>query len=760
MTSRPSTRSGHVRGALVRCAGFVLALACALTAVTPVPAISATAPTIVSVDVSGNVHVPTQTILSVVQAKPGQPYNPQVVQGDLQRIFALGYFADQATPLIRQRPGGVAITYRVIENPVITKIVFTGNTHVPSDTLLALMDTSVGQVLNTNTLKQDFLKINSYYDRIGYGGQLPTHVKNLDIDPKTGTLTIDIQEGLTISKVEIGGDPLLPPNVILPTLEAKPGVEYSDALRDKDFQNLQKLYQKYDLVLANADGGIDPSTIDQKAGTAVVKYDLYVARVGAIQITGNTKTKDQVIRRQLSLRPGMVITTSAIRRDQERLNNTGFFSKVDLNVKEGPDPKNHPGYLTLDWNVTEQRTATASIGAGYSGGITGQGLYGTVGYQDNNLHGTGNGVSLQFERGARSFTTQASVTIPYVGNTPQSQKYSFGATIFSNGTTYYYPVYSTVNGTAAPAPGTATAPIPVTLLPSGSAQLINGVVSTSTAKASGASVTVGRRLTDFIQASVGVNAESVTNSTTVPSPYFFSNNQPNVITGPTPGPLSNLNSGTGSFGINATSIANINTGAPYRLNSVVFGIGTNPAATLDDIFNPRRGETAQLTEEVSSPSFGSNFSYTETTLDLTKFLPVLKDATLGFHAQMQASSGAIPPSKLFTFSDQQLRGYNSVFYGTDTVLGQIELRQPITPDRKFAVALFVDEGGFRVRGAQPLLDPYTNRIIGYPGNWAYRGDFGFGLRFDVPQLGLHTIRIDFARGSNGTHTSFGIGQSF
>ncbi len=71
-----------------------------------------------------------------------------------------------------------------------------------------------------------------------------------------------------------------------------------------------------------------------------------------------------------------------------------------------------------------------------------------------------------------------------------------------------------------------------------------------------------------------------------------------------------------------------------------------------------------------------------------------------------------------------------------------------------------NELDFRIRGAYPLLNPYTNRIVGYPGNWALYGDYGAGIRFDVPQLGLHTIRIDFAKGVYGTHTSFGIGQSF
>ena len=71
---------------------------------------------------------------------------------------------------------------------------------MPSDTLLALMDLSVGQVFNTNTFRQDVLKINNYYERIGYGGQVPTHVKDINLDPATGAVTLTILEGLTVKQ--------------------------------------------------------------------------------------------------------------------------------------------------------------------------------------------------------------------------------------------------------------------------------------------------------------------------------------------------------------------------------------------------------------------------------------------------------------------------------------------------------------------------------------------------------------------------------
>ncbi len=730
----------------------------AMTALSIGPVSAAPAePKIVSVDVTGNLHVPTQTIMGVIAVRPGQPYDPKVVQEDLARINALGYFADIAPPLVRQRPRGIAITYRVVENPVLTKIAFTGNQKVPSDTLLALMDLSVGQVFNTNTFRQDVLKINNYYERIGYGGQVPTHVKDINLDSQTGALTLVIQEGLVVKHIIIGGDPVLPPPFILPHLTLKPGSVYSDSVRDADYKALQKLYEdKFHVELGNFEGGIVPSSINLQAGTADVKYDIYVARIAVVEVTGNTRTKDQVIRRELRERPGMVVNTDAIKRDYQRLNALNFFSKVEPDIKPGPDPKK-PQDVTLVWHVTEQRTATASVGFGYSGGLTGLGLYATLGLSDNNLHGTGNSAGLQFEEGARAGIAQLTMSVPYLGNTPQGQKYTAGGSIFTNHTTYYYPIYA-IAGSGTSVRSSSTIPIPVTLYSSTNSQLVSGADATSISSSNGATANVGRRLSDYTILSLNLSGQKIRYNTTVPSPYYFQGNQPNIFVGPTPSPInSSPNAYGGSFGISASSIANVNTGSPYNLVTTGLSLQT---ITLDDPFNPRDGIKALLSETVSASVIGSNFSYTQGTLDLAKFFPVLKDATLGIHGAAYNSTGVIPPSSLFTFSDQQMRGYNQVFYATNAYLGQIELRQPVALDRRITLAVFVDELDYHIRGAYPLLDPYTNRITGYPADWALYGDAGFGIRFDVPQLGLRTVRIDFAKGVNGTHTSFGIGQSF
>jgi outer membrane protein insertion porin family len=753
------SRLRRVRSHLV----VLTALAVVAGAVSPVSVRAQTAPTVVSVSVSGNVHVPTERILAVIKTKVGQPFDEQTVREDLTAIMDLGYFADQVPPLIRQRPDGVSVTYRVIENPVIQRITFTGNEHVPSDTLLALMDTAPGQVLNTSTFHQDVLKINSYYDKVGYGGQVPTHVRDLNIDPQTGVLRIDIREGLIVRNVVVTGDHVLPAPLILKALTLKPGQPYSEDTRDKDIENVKALYDKYDLQVGNFEAGIDPGSVDLKNGTADVLYTIDAAKVGAVQITGNDVTKDIVIRRQLRLRPGMYITQSALRRDYERLNNLGFFSKVELNPKPGPNPKK-PAEVTLDWNVVEQRTGTAQIGAGYSGGITGTGLTGTLSYSQNNINGTGNGASVNLQRGSRVGSASASVSIPYVGKTPRSQKYSFGATVYAQGQTNFLPVYAT-NGAlltqppviATPGPTGNPAPtgtIPVVLTPNNSP--VSGVVSTYGTHSTGASASLGRRLTDYVTGSAGVSIARIGNNVTVPTPYFINGSQPAQVFNTQQGSLFGSGTTASTLGITATSIASVPNGQQFNLRSLTLGL---QADTQDDVFNPRRGIKALLSEELSLHGLGSQFTYTITTLDAAKFYPVLKNATLGFHGVVGATTGAVPSNKLFVFSDQQLRGYNNVFYGTEELLLQSELRVPVTSDRKFTIAAFGDYGSLRIRGAQPIFDAFGNIVANY-NQWIYHGDGGIGLRFDVPQLGFRSIRLDFAKGATGTHTSFGIGQSF
>jgi outer membrane protein assembly factor BamA len=262
--------------------------------------------------------------------------------------------------------------------------------------------------------------------------------------------------------------------------------------------------------------------------------------------------------------------------------------------------------------------------------------------------------------------------------------------------------------------------------------------------------------------SLGANVQSVAASADLPSGYVFPTTQ-NLFTvnGVTTGltGVVDPNSPSAAVGVTAPSLAQLDSTRPYRVRSLLVGAG---ADSRDDIFNPRRGVNITVNDEISSHAFGSDFTYQLLTLDAAKFFPVLKNATLGIHGRAGLSTGAIPTNKLFIFSDQDLRGYSDPFYGTDILLGQLELRVPLTSDRKFSVVGFVEDGGTRIRGGTSTstdASGMTTTVFDL-NRYTFHGDVGVGVRFDVPQLGLRTIRLDFAKGSQGTHTSFGIGQSF
>jgi outer membrane protein assembly factor BamA len=187
----------------------------------------------------------------------------------------------------------------------------------------------------------------------------------------------------------------------------------------------------------------------------------------------------------------------------------------------------------VNWQVTEQRTGTATLGGGYSGGVTGTGLTGTVSYQENNINGTGNSASIRLESGYQVQDASLSFTIPHLGNTEQSQKYSLATTLFTQKQLNYYPVYGacgTAYGYTTACP--ATGPYPVTIIPANATNynLINGVYADYYSKDAGLSTTLGRRLSDYTRVSLGANIQQVSAPATVPSGYYFPYNQ-NILTG-------------------------------------------------------------------------------------------------------------------------------------------------------------------------------------------------------------------------------------
>ncbi len=143
----------------------------------------------------------------------------------------------------------------------------------------------------------------------------------------------------------------------------------------------------------------------------VVENDPWTIR--KILITGNTKTKDRVIRRELRVRPGDTFSRALLERSVREVMLLNFFT----NVLPEPIAVEETSEIDLEFTIEEKSTGTASIGAGYSERDK---LIGTIGLQIPNFRGNGQQLDFQWEFGSRRETFSIGFTEPWFRNTPTS----------------------------------------------------------------------------------------------------------------------------------------------------------------------------------------------------------------------------------------------------------------------------------------------------------------------------------------------------
>lgn len=187
--------------------------ATAATATTTAPAAPAatTAPTVSSdmqseenvtikkLEITGNLNVPDDKILAVIETKVGEPISTQKLEDDLQRIFDLGFFSEDIKVSLSEYEGGARVIFKVVEYPQINKITIAGNKAIPTTDILAVMETKEKTILNKNTLKKDVEKIQDLYKGKGY---VVARVAGLDGPDKNDNLTITVAEGV-IQSIEV-----------------------------------------------------------------------------------------------------------------------------------------------------------------------------------------------------------------------------------------------------------------------------------------------------------------------------------------------------------------------------------------------------------------------------------------------------------------------------------------------------------------------------------------------------------------------------
>ncbi len=385
------------------------------------------------IDYEGNSKVSTKDLEKEVQLKPRMVFTRTKVQSDVQRIIEVyrrnGKFGATVDPQIIQRPQNrVDLIFSIHEGPTtgVARINFIGNRVYDDDTLreqIATEESTWWRLLSTNDnydpdrLTFDREQLRRFYVSHGYADfHVVSAVAELTPSHDSFYVTFTVDEGdlYKFGKVEIDSSiKELDPIALRPLVKIQPGDLYNAELVQKSIDTLTNAAGTRGYAFAEVHPRIrrdhDSRTID-----VILKIDqgprVYVEK---INITGNTRTLDKVVRREFRLVEGDAFNRVLVDRSRTRVRSLGIFKDVDIKQSPGSQPDR----VNLDVRVTEQSTGSLSLGAGYSSTSS---LVGEFSYTEQNLFGRGQYMRASIAVSEISKQAQFSFTEPYFLDRPLS----------------------------------------------------------------------------------------------------------------------------------------------------------------------------------------------------------------------------------------------------------------------------------------------------------------------------------------------------
>ena len=366
-------------------------------------------PVINQVAFEGNSEIDTETLRNEVQLKPRSVFTRARVQADVQRVLDVyrrqGRYAATIEPkIIELEQDRVNLVFEINEGAAtkVKGIHFVGN-HAFSDSQLrdVVSTTEKGwfdflkgtAVYDPDRMNLDRELLRQYYLKNGYADvQVTAANAELDRDGSGFFITYSIEEG---ELYEFGGI-----NIESTVAAIEPGKFKGDLLTDEgDTYNanlIDKSVEKLTLggvgaraiAFARVRPQAMPDPVTRKISLNYVIEEgprIYIER---INITGNTRTKDYVIRREFKVAEGDAYNPLMVDQAKKRLTNLGLFKDVEVKRRPGSAQDR----VVLDVELVEQSTGELSFGAGYS---TAEGVIGDVSITERNLMGNGQFLRLQ-----------------------------------------------------------------------------------------------------------------------------------------------------------------------------------------------------------------------------------------------------------------------------------------------------------------------------------------------------------------------------
>jgi outer membrane protein insertion porin family len=402
-------------------------------------------PLINIVNFEGNDEIDDETLLKEVEVRERIIYTKSRVAADTRRVLAVyqkqGFYNVRVAPkLIRLSENRVNLVFEVNEGgkTQVQQINFSGNNSFDDGDLRDVIATKEHSklffFLRNTTYDPDRLEFDKellrrHYLKNGYADiEVVSADARLSDDNEGFVIDFVVNEGPRYSIADVAvniGDSNLEPEALKRQVRTGVGDQYNAAKVDKSVERLTLEASNQGYVFAKVEPKIDRDPASAKMN---LTYDItegprtYVER---IDIIGNTRTLDIVIRRELQLFEGDAYNRTLIERARRRLTGLDYFEKVDFREEEGSAPDK----VVLIVEVAEKATGSLTFSVGYSSVET---VVGSVGVQERNLFGRGWDVKLNTSLSFKKQQVDFSFTEPYFLGMPISAGVDLFATRTDN----------------------------------------------------------------------------------------------------------------------------------------------------------------------------------------------------------------------------------------------------------------------------------------------------------------------------------------
>jgi outer membrane protein insertion porin family len=380
-------------------------------------------PSITEITYEGNSEIKSEDIADASGIKPYQLLNIAKVKEAVEKVQKLyedkGFFLAKVDYEVQDiaKDETVRLVFKVRENDKVKvkKVTFLGNKHVKDSELKSKMLTTEGGyfsgISGSGQYKQEAFERDVQILRFVYYNQGYVQAKidrpqvTVTPDKKNIYITIRIEEGeqYTVGDVDFAGDILFPKDELYEAVKIDENGVFAYDVLQKDISELTAKYGDLGYAYANV---IPRTRFNDKERKVDLLFEFDKGSkvyFGKINVIGNSKTRDKVVRRELKVREGELYNETRRRQSLENIQRLGFFEEV--NFKTSTDQERNE-IMNVDINVKERNTGQIQLGAGYgtSQGFTLQGSVNQTNFLGKgqnlgaslNLSGTGSYYSLSF----------------------------------------------------------------------------------------------------------------------------------------------------------------------------------------------------------------------------------------------------------------------------------------------------------------------------------------------------------------------------